>query len=202
MPEDNVNPVRSTNISDMENNASNGVKAVIEALLFASAQPLTLEKIKEVLGDFQTTQIRKLLEELGQEFEKSNRGIRIAELAGGFQLITPPDLALFLKKLYKGRRIERLSRPALETLAVIAYKQPVDKLEIGSIRNVNIDGVVKSLIDKDLIRIAGRKKSPGRPFLFGTTRKFLEYFGLKSLEELPRVENFQEALAKEATKKE
>jgi len=167
------------------------VRAVIEALLFASAQPLTLEKIREVLGDFQTTQIRKLLEELGQEFEKSNRGIRIAELAGGFQLITPPDLSMFLKKLYKGRRVERLSRPALETLAVIAYKQPVDKLEIGSIRNVNIDGVIKSLIDKDLIRIAGRKKSPGRPFLFGTTRKFLEYFGLKSLEELPRVENFQ-----------
>ena len=175
------------------------VKAAIEAMLFASEQPLTLEKIKEVLGNFQTPEIRNLLEELGQEYEKSNRGIRIAELAGGFQLITPPDLALFLKKLYKGRRIERLSRPALETLAVIAYKQPVDKLEIGSIRNVNIDGVIKSLIDKDLIRITGRKKSPGRPFLFGTTRKFLEYFGLKSLEELPRIENFQEALSKKET---
>ena len=178
------------------------VKAVIEAMLFASAQPLTLEKIKEVLGNFQTPQIRKLLEELGEDYEKSNRGIRIAEVAGGFQLITAPDLAVFLKKLYKGRRVERLSRPALETLAVIAYKQPVAKLEIGSIRNVNIDGVIKSLLDKDLIRIAGRKKSPGRPFLFGTTRKFLEYFGLKSLEELPRVENFQGALSKEATTKE
>ena len=171
------------------------IRAVIEAMLFASAQPLTLEKIKEVLGNFQTPEIRKLLEELGQDYEKSNRGIRIAEVAGGFQLITPPSLAVFLKKLYKGRRVERLSRPALETLSVIAYKQPVDKLEIGSIRNVNIDGVIRSLIDKDLIRIAGRKKSPGRPFLFGTTRKFLEYFGLKSLEELPRVENFQAALA-------
>ena len=181
------------------NMPEDNLKAVIEALLFASEQPLTLEKIKEVLGNFQTPEIRKLLEELGQEYEKSNRGIRIAELAGGFQLITSPGLAVFLKKLYKGRRVERLSRPALETLAVIAYKQPVAKMEIGSIRNVNIDGVVKSLIDKDLIRIAGRKKSPGRPFLFGTTRKFLEYFGLKSLEELPRVENFQEALAKGAS---
>ena len=177
------------------NMPEDNLKAVIEALLFASEQPLTLEKIKEVLGNFQTPEIRKLLEELGQEYEKSNRGIRIAQVAGGFQLITSPGLATFLKKLYKGRRVERLSKQALETLAIIAYKQPVDKLEIGSIRNVNIDGVVKSLIDKDLIRIAGRKKSPGRPFLFGTTRKFLEYFGLKSLEELPRVENFQAALA-------
>ena len=177
------------------NMPEDNLKAVIEALLFASEQPLTLEKIKEVLGNFQTTEIRKLLEELGQEYEKSNRGIRIAQVAGGFQLITSPGLATFLKKLYKGRRVERLSKQALETLAIIAYKQPVDKLEIGSIRNVNIDGVIKSLINKDLIRIAGRKKSPGRPFVFGTTRKFLEYFGLKSLEELPRVENFQEALA-------
>lgn len=174
--------------------SEDNVKTVIEALLFASDQPLTLEKIKEVLEGFQTTDIRRFLEELGQEYEKSNRGIRIAEVAGGFQLITSPNIAPFVKKLYKGRRIERLSRPALETLAIVAYKQPVTKLEMGAIRNVNIDGVISSLLDKELVRVCGRKNAPGRPFVFGTTRKFLEYFGLKSLEELPRIENFQDAL--------
>lgn len=176
--------------------SEDNVKAVIEALLFVSDGPLPLEKIKEVLDNLETTQIRKALEELGDEYEKANRGIRIIEIAGGFQMITSPRLAPFLKKLYKDRRVERLSRPALETLAIIAYKQPVTKLQIESIRDVNVDGVIKNLLDKGLIRICGRKKSPGRPFVFGTNRQFLEYFGLKSLEELPRIENFQEALAR------
>lgn len=175
--------------------SGDNIKAVIEALLFTSEQPLALEKIREVLDDLETTEIRKVLEELGQDYEKSNRGIRIIEIAGGFQMATPNNLAPFLKKLYKGRRVERLSHPALETLSIIAYKQPVTKLQIQSLRNVNIDGVIGNLLKKRLIRIAGRRNSPGRPYVFGTTRKFLEYFGLKSLEELPRIENFQEALA-------
>jgi segregation and condensation protein B len=145
------------------------------------------------------------LEELRDEYEKSNRGIRIVEIAGGFQMVTSPLLATFIKKLYKGRRVERQSRPALETLAIVAYKQPVTKLEIEAIRNVDVDGIVRSLLEKGLIRIAGRKNAPGRPYLFGTTRQFLEYFGLKSLEELPRIENFQYALVgkeeKDDTKK-
>lgn len=176
--------------------SDNNIKAVIEALLFASERPLTLERIKDVLDNLETTEIRKILEELREEYEKSNRGIRIIEIAGGFQMITSPLLAPFLKKLYKERRVERQSRPALETLAIIAYKQPVTRLEIESIRNVNVDGVIKTLLDKGLIRIAGRKNAPGRPYVFATTRQFLEYFGLKSLEELPRIENFQEALVR------
>lgn len=159
-----------------------------------SDKPLTLEKIKSVLDNLETTEIRKILEELGNEYEKSNRGIRIIEIAGGFRMSTSPQLAPFLKKLYKARRVEKLSKPALETLAIVAYKQPVTKLEIQSIRNVNIDGVVKNLLDKGLIRIAGRKKAPGRPFVFGTSRQFLEFFGLKSLEELPRIENFKQGI--------
>jgi len=103
--------------------------------------------------------------------------------------------------LYKQRNAERLSRSALETLAIIAYKQPVTRLEIESLRNVNIDGVMKSLLDKGLIRVAGRKNSPGRPKVFATTRQFLEHFGLKSLEELPKMEGFS-ALAESAEKKE
>lgn len=170
--------------------SDNNIRSVIEALLFASEKPLTIEQVKNVLDNLEGQQIRQLIEELKSEYEQSNRGIRIAEVAGGFQMVTQPALALFLKKLFKGRHVERLSKPALETLAIIAYKQPVTKLEIGSLRNVNVDGVVNSLLDKNLIRIAGRRKAPGRPFVFSTSRQFLEYFGLKSLEELPKIEEF------------
>jgi segregation and condensation protein B len=170
--------------------SQDNIKAVIEALLFTSEKPLALEKIKEVLDNLGTDDIRSVLGELTSEYEKANRGIRITEIAGGFQMVTPVEFAPFLKKLYKGRVIERLSRPALETLAIIAYKQPVTRFEIEAIRNVNVDGVVKNLLDRDLVRISGRKKAPGRPHIFSSTRQFLEYFGLKSLEELPKIENF------------
>jgi segregation and condensation protein B len=177
--------------------SDNNIKSVIEALLFASEKPLTIEQVKNVLDNLEAQQIRQLIEELRAEYEQSNRGIRITEIAGGFQMVTQPTLAVFLKKLFKGRHVERLSKPALETLAIIAYKQPVTKLEIESLRDVNVDGVVKNLLDKDLIRIAGRRKAPGRPFVFGTTRQFLEYFGLKSLEELPKIEEFSKLSVKD-----
>lgn len=171
------------------------IKAVIEALLFASEKPLYIEQIKKVLDNLEPDEIRKALEEMRSDYEQSHRGIRINEVAGGFQMITSSDFAPFLKKFYKERHIERLSRPALETLAIIAYKQPVTRLQIESLRNVNVDGVMKTLLDKDLIRVAGRKKAPGRPKVYGTSRQFLEYFGLRSLEELPKVENFPTAAA-------
>jgi segregation and condensation protein B len=171
-------------------------KAVIEALLFVSEKPLTIEQIKSVLDNLDTAQINKILEELKAEYENSNRGVRIAQVAGGFQMVTPPNLATFLKKLYKQRNADRVSKPGLETLAIIAYKQPITRHEIESIRNVNIDGVIKSLLDRDLIRVTGRKKAPGRPKVYGTTRQFLEYFGLKSLEELPKTEDLSKLLAK------
>ncbi|MFA4984882.1 MAG: SMC-Scp complex subunit ScpB [Candidatus Omnitrophota bacterium] len=164
--------------------------SVVEALLFVSDKPLTLEQIRSALDNMGTSDIRRVIEELNSGYEGSNRGIRISEIAGGFQMITASWVAPFLKKLYKQRHVERLSRPALETLAIIAYKQPVTKSEISSLRNVSIDGVIATLLDKELIRVAGRKKAPGRPRVYGTTRQFLERFGLKSLEDLPRIENF------------
>lgn len=170
--------------------AQDNNRAVIEALLFSSDRPLSIEQIKNVLDNLQAQEIRSMLGELNQDYESLNRGIRITEIAGGFQMITAPTLAPFLKKLYKQRNVEKLSKPALETLAIIAYKQPLTRLDIESLRNVNIDGVMKNLLGKDLIRVTGRKKSPGRPKVYGTTRQFLEYFGLKSLEELPKMENF------------
>jgi len=142
--------------------------------------------------------IKKLIEELKTEYENTNRGIRIVEIAGGFRIITAADFAPFLKKLYKDRFADKLSKPALETLAIIAYKQPLTKMEIESLRNVNVDGVMKSLIERNLIRITGRKKAPGRPKVYGTTAQFMEYFGLKSLEDLPKMEDFSKiAVGKE-----
>lgn len=171
------------------------LKAVIEALLFASDKPLPLQAIKDALDNLDAEQIRKVLEDLRLEYEQANRGMRITEIAGGFQMITAPGYAPFLNRLYKSRKAEKLSRPALETLAIIAYKQPVTRMEIQSIRNVNADGMIKGLLDKALIRISGRRKAPGRPYVFATTRQFLEHFGLKSLEELPKIEEFKDTQA-------
>lgn len=165
-------------------------KSVIEALLLASEKPLPLEKIREILDNLPAAEVLKLLEELKLEYEQANRGIRIAEIAGGFQMITAPNFAPFLKKLFKSRNTDRLSKPSLETLAIIAYKQPLTRGEIELLRNVNVDGVMKNLVDKNLVRICGRKKIPGNPYVYGTTRQFLEYFGLKSLKDLPRIEEF------------
>jgi len=168
----------------------NNLKSAVEALIFASDKPITLEQIKKVLGNLDNASINKIIAELKDEYVSQNRGIRIVEIAGGFQMITCTNFAPFLKKLFKTRYSDKLSKPALESLAIIAYKQPLTKAEIESLRNVNVDGVMKSLLDKNLIRICGRKKLPGRPFVFGTTREFLEHFGLKSLQDLPKIEDF------------
>ncbi len=175
--------------------SENNLKSVLEALLFASDKPLTIEQARKVLDNLEASEIRGMLDELKRDYEESNRGLRIVEIAGGFQMTTAPSFATFLKKLFKARHVERLSKPALETLAIIAYKQPVTKMEIESLRGVNVDGVISNLLDKNLVRISGRKKAPGRPFVFGTTRQFLEYFGLKALEELPKMEEFSQMAA-------
>lgn len=166
------------------------IKAVIEAFLFSSDRPLSPGQIKCALDGLGTDEIRRSIEELRAEYGQANRGIRIVEIAGGFQMITAPAFASFLRKLYKQRREEKLSQAALETLAIIAYKQPVTRLEIESLRNVNVDGIIRSFLEKGFIRISGRKKAPGRPRVYGTTRQFLEHFGLRSLDELPKIEEF------------
>ncbi len=174
----------------------NNLKSAVEALIFASEKPITLEQIKKVLEVPDNATINKIIDELKGEYAAQNRGIRVIEIAGGFQMITANTFAPFLKKLFKSRNSDKLSKQALETLAIIAYKQPLTKSEIESLRNVNIDGVMKSLLDKNLLRICGRKKIPGRPYVFGTTREFLEHFGLKSLQDLPKIEDFT-AMAQE-----
>ena len=172
-------------------------KAVIEALLFVSDKPLLIDQIHRVLGDLDSVRIRQILEELKTEYLHSNRGMRIIEVAGGFRVVTAPELSVFLKRFYQ-RAPERLSQPTLEVLSIIAYKQPVTRMEIESIRGVDSSGIVKNLVSKGLLRTAGRRKAPGRPFIYATTRQFLEYFGLKSLEELPKIEEFAKAQREEA----
>jgi segregation and condensation protein B len=177
--------------------SEDNLKPVVEAMLLASAKPLAADQIRQAVGA-SLNEVRKAIDELRSEYEITKRGIRVIEIAGGFQMITAPDYAVFLKKLFKGRATQNLSRPALETLAIIAYKQPLTRQEIELLRNVDVDGVMKSLQEKNMIRVAGRKKTPGRPKVYGTTREFLEHFGLKSLEDLPKMEDFTKMAEKKA----
>ncbi len=165
-------------------------KNIIEAMLFVSDKPLFVNEIKGVLEDITPNEIKDIISELAKEYEDSQRAFRIKDIAGGFQIITDPVLAPWLKKLYKTSGVDRLRGPSLETLAIVAYKQPVSKPEIEAIRGVNVDGVLKTLTEKNLIKIVGRKETVGRPILYGTTSEFLQYFGLNSVEELPKLEEF------------
>jgi segregation and condensation protein B len=165
-------------------------KNIIEAMLFVSEKPLFVNEIKGALEEFDARQIKEVISELSAEYEQARRAYRIKEIAGGFQIVTDPMLSPWLKKLYKTSGADRLTGPSLETLAIIAYKEPITKAEIESVRGVNVDGVLKTLTEKNLIRITGRKETPGRPLLYATTMEFLQYFGLSSLRELPRLEEF------------
>jgi len=166
------------------------IRNIIEAMLFVSDKPLFLNEIKSVLEDPGLEEIKGVIVEMAGEYEKQASALRIKEIAGGYQIVTDPVLAPWLKKLYKTAGSDRLSGPSLETLAIIAYKQPASKPEIEAIRGVNVDGVLKTLVEKNLVKIMGRRETVGRPIIYGTTQEFLQYFGLNSLQELPRLEEF------------
>jgi len=168
------------------------VKGVIETLLFINEGPLSLDQIKTAFDEtLDEKYILQCIEALKKEYNETARGLRIVEVAGGYQLVTAAEYSPFLKKFYKQKYTERLRPAALETLAIIAYRQPVTRSDAEAIRGVSVDGVIKNLMDKGLIRIVGRKKNaPGRPFLYGTTKIFLERFGLNSLNDLPKIEEF------------
>ena len=170
----------------------NHVRGVVEAILFANEKPVTLEQIKKVIDTVSIAEIKSVILEIQHEFESRKNGITIVEIAGGYQMLTNSLYASYLRDFYKTKHKEKLSKPALETLAIIAYKQPVTRTDVETIRGVNSDGVVVHLIEKELIKIVGRKDIPGRPYLYGTTKQFLEYFGLKSLDDMPSLEEFTE----------
>ena len=163
-------------------------KRIIEALLFSSSNPLSLDQMKEIVEEIRSSQIRVLIDELNAEYDQTGRSFKIIEIAGGFQSCTRPEYAIWVKRLYKKRRGQKLSMPALETLAIIGYRQPATKGDIEFIRGVNVDGVLRTLLEKGLVKIKGRKEGIGRPIIYVTTRRFLEYFGLTSLSELPTLE--------------
>lgn len=176
------------------------IRSAIESLIFISNKPLLIDDIKKLFEDIDASKIRQLIEELKNDYQKRLSGIRIIEIAGGFQMVTSPSNAPHVKSFYRIKHTEKLSGPSLETLAIIAYKQPVTKVDIEALRGVNVDGVIKNLLEKNLIKITGRKEVIGRPYVYGTTRLFLDYFGLKSLDELPKIEEFtQQDLAKHIT---
>ena len=161
---------------------------VLEALLFASDAPVEAALIQEVLDLPSADAARALVEDLRTRFEAQDRVLQIIEAGGGFRLVTRPEVAPWLVKLARSKTKSRLSRPALETLAIIAYRQPVSRPEVDAARGVNSEGVLDNLLERRLVRIAGRKESAGRPFLYETTREFLVAFGLRDLGDLPKVE--------------
>ena len=175
------------------------VKGAIETLLFVSEKPMTLDQMKSVLETVAITDIKNVILSLQKEYEDEERGMTLVEIAGGFQMMSNPQYAQYLRNFYKTRHKEKLSKPALETLAIIAYKQPVTRSDVELIRGVNSDAVVAHLSDKELVKVVGRKDIPGRPFIYGTTKQFLEYFGLKSLEDLPRLEEFLSLVPQDQT---
>ena len=137
---------------------------------------------------FTIDEARALVDELRSRYDKEDRALAVVEVGGGYRMVTRPQIAPWLMRLAKTRTKARLSRPALETLAIIAYRQPVSRPEVDAVRGVNSEGVLDSLLDRRLLRVAGRKEAPGRPFLYETTREFLVAFGLRDLNDLPKVE--------------
>ena len=171
------------------------INSIVEALLFASDTPLSVHKLRGILPDMEALAIRRVVDALNEEYERTERAFRIVTVAGGFQMVTLPQYGKWIKQLYRERAATRLSPSALEALAIIAFKQPVIRSEIEAIRGVNTDGVLKTLMERDLIRIFGRSSAPGRPFLYGTTKEFLRYFGLNSLSDLPKPEELKVLLS-------
>lgn len=167
------------------------IKAVIEALIFASETPLTLEKICIILSNVEKTEIKEAFEKLVLEYNERQGGIYLQEVAGGFQFRTRPELSPWVKKL-KGTKPASLSPAALETLAIVAYRQPIVKAEIEDIRGVDVSAPLKGLLEKKLVRIVGRKDVPGKPIIYGTTKKFLEVFNLNDLSGLPTLREMKE----------
>lgn len=168
------------------------LQAILESLLFVSSEPLSLARLAAVLGNIQKVEVEAALRSLGQAFEQEGRGVRLAEIAGGYRLVTKQEYAPWIKRLDKAKTAAKLSRSALESLAIIAYKQPLVRSEIEELRGVETSGVLRTLLERKFVRIVGRKEVPGRPIMYGTTKFFLEHFGLSDLSQLPPLREFKE----------
>ncbi len=161
-------------------------RAIIEALIFSSSEPITARTMAEIVGINEHT-VKQLLNDLIEDRLKNKSGLQIMEAANGYQFVTHPECAPYVEKLQKVPRNVGLSQAAIETLAIIAYKQPITKAEIEALRGVSIESALSTLVEKCLVEEAGRKEAPGRPILYRTSRQFLKYFGLNDLNELPKI---------------
>ncbi|HUF24719.1 MAG TPA: SMC-Scp complex subunit ScpB [Vicinamibacterales bacterium] len=167
--------------------------ATIEALIFASPDPMSLKQLTKLLDSEPKEDVKAALDAVRERYDRPG-GLQLVEVAGGYQIVTRPELHEWVRRLFHERTTQKLSVAALETLAVIAYKQPVTSPEIAEIRGVNTSGVLATLMDRKLVKIVGRRQVVGRPFMYGTTREFLERFGLNDLSDLPKVEDMSELL--------
>lgn len=161
------------------------LKSIIECLIFVSSEPLSPEKIKNVCSDFKPQEIEDALHELVINYRNDEKGIQISQAAGGYLLSTKPEYDPFIRKLLRVDRKNRLSAAAMETLSTVAYHQPITLAEISALRGVDATHSLKTLLQKRLVKIVGRKKSPGKPLIYRTSNRFLSYFGLESLKDLP-----------------
>jgi segregation and condensation protein B len=173
------------------------LKAALEALLFISGSPLTVDRFTGIFEEASKEQVEAQLHALKTDYEERGAGIMLTEVAGGWQLATCAEHATWVRKFKSVKASPRLSRPALETLAIIAYRQPITRPEIEAIRGVNIGGIVRNLMERRLVKIVGKKDVPGKPMLYGTTSEFLQHFGLKDLASLPTLKEFQDLEAGE-----
>jgi segregation and condensation protein B len=173
--------------------ASAELKAIVEALIFASPEPLTPKQIYKLLESEPKEDIQAAIAAVKRDYDRPG-GLQFVEVAGGFQIVTRPDLHEWVRRLFHERSTQKLTVQSLETLAVIAYKQPITALEVAEIRGVNTAGVLNTLLERHMVKIVGRKQVVGRPFLYATTKEFLIRFGLNDLSDLPKVEDMAEAL--------
>ena len=179
--------------SELAPRPSAELKAIVEALIFASPDPLTPKALYKLLDSEPKEDVKAALDALKKDYDRPG-GLQLVEVAGGYQIVTRPDLHEWVRRLFHERSTQKLSVQALETLAVIAYKQPITALEITEVRGVNTSGVLNTLLERHLVKIVGRKQVVGRPFLYATTKEFLIRFGLNDLSDLPKVEDMAEAL--------
>jgi len=171
-------------------------RRLVEALIVASPEPISTARLADLVPHGKPGLVSELVRELNEFYEQHERGFEIWEVAGGFQLRTRPDLAPYVQQMHE-QRPARLSRAALETLAIVAYRQPVTRAEIEHVRGVDVGPIVRGLVDRKLVRIAGHRDVPGRPILYATTRRFLEVFGLPSLRDLPTLRDMAELLGEQ-----
>jgi len=180
-------PAADSALSDMR-----ALKGILEALLFVTAEPIPVTRFLALLGAVTKQDVDQALASLAQDYEQEGRGLQLAEVAGGYRIVTKAEFAPWLKRLEKVKSPSKLSRSALESLAIIAYKQPIVRAEVEQIRGVETSGVIRTLLERKLVRIVGRKEEPGRPIMYGTTKFFLEHFGLRDLSQLPPLREFKE----------